>query len=513
MIGIAILLGFAGAAYGMARLARADAVPFLLAAGFILSLLPLPIEEELVRNAALLGLAFLVFLAGHELNPHRIAPFGNASGVATLMRVLGVGGAGMMLAAAFGYPLAGALVVGLAVGSCSPTIGVRLLEERREFFEPAGRLAAGILLLQALFVILALPLLLLPAEGLGPVVLGTLGAAALILVSFAFMRWVSVYVVTHLELNEELILLVIFSVLAAFMGLGYALRLPVVAGAFLAGVALSRFPVNGIIRGYLKSSSDLATAVAFTAIGALITIPRGTDLALALALIATVVLLTPALLALIGRSDGLTTRPAFRGGLLVAQTGELSLVVALQAMATGLVADEILSVVLLVTAVTMLLTPLLSKEQRVWNRVIALWPPQKAERQEVSDHILILGLHATDMPLLDAIREAGRVVVVVDDDPALVAGLKAKGTRSIRADATDAPVLDAAGAARARAVVVTLRPFAVAERALALLAGSAVIVRVRTTEEAERAEQLGAIPVLGASPIAEDFLQWAAHAR
>jgi hypothetical protein len=40
-----------------------------------------------------------------------------------------------------------------------------------------------------------------------------------------------------------------------------------------------------------------------------------------------------------------------------------------------------------------------------------------------------------------------------------------------------------------------------------------VIVRVRTTEEAERAEQLGAIPVLGASPIAEDFLQWAAHAR
>jgi monovalent cation:H+ antiporter-2, CPA2 family len=513
MMALAILLGSAGVAYGAARLVRADALPFLLVAGFVLSLLPLPLEEELVRNAALVGLAFLVFLAGHELNPHRVAPLGSVAVLATLGRVAGVGVVGGALAMVVGVPLAGALVVGLAAGSCSPTIGVRLLEERREFFEPAGRLAAGVMLLQGLVVILALPLLRYPAEGLGATLAGTMGAAALMIASLAFMRWLSLYAVTHLELNEEVILLVIFSVLAVFIGLAYQIGLPVLAGAFLAGIALSRFPVNGIIRGYLKSTSDLATAIAFTALGALIAVPRGTGLVLALLLIVVVVVLPPALLALVGRADGLTTRPAFRGGVLVAQTSEFSIVLTLQAVAAGILADDVLGVILLVTGVTMVLTPILSKDQRVWNLVTTLGPWRSGRPLDASDHILILGLHGTDLPLLAALRHAGQDLVVVDDDPALVAGLKANGIPSLCADATAAGILAAACATRARAAVVTLRPFPAAERALSGLKGTTAIVRVRTTQEAERVEELGAVPVLWATPIAEDFLEWADRAR
>jgi monovalent cation:H+ antiporter-2, CPA2 family len=510
VIGFALFLGVAGAAYGAARLARADALPFLLVAGFVVSLLPVPVPRGLLLEAALVGLGFLLFLAAHELSPQRVSQFGRAAAAALALRVGAVGVVGFALAAAAGHAAAGALVIGMATGLASPTVAVRLLEERREFFDPGGRLAAGVLLLQGLLVVLALPAVTALGAGAGPgrAVAGVGAAAGLAAASYGFMRRVARYTVTHLELNEEIILLVVFSVLALFLGAAHLAGLPLLAGAFLGGFALSRFPVNGIIQGYLKSTSDLATAIAFPAIGALVVVPRGGDLALALLLVLAVLALPPALLATLGRPDGLTTRRAFRGGLLLAHTGELSLIVAIQAMVAGLATDRVLGLVLFVTAVTMLLAPVVSRGQWVWSLLTGLPPWHRPARQPAADHILILGLHGTDRPLLDAIREAGAHVVVVDDDPALVAGLREGGLRAILADATNPVVLRAAGAERARTVVVTFHPLADAERALRRLRGVPTIARVRTTGEARRAAELGAVPVLWAEPIARDFLAW-----
>jgi Kef-type K+ transport system membrane component KefB len=510
MIGFTILLGAAGIAFGTARLVRADALPFLLGAGFALSLLPLPLERELLESAAFLGLAFLVFLAGHELNPHRLAPFGKAAVIAAVIRVLGVGTVAFALATAFGHEAWGALVLGLACGSCSPTVGVRLLEGRREFFEPAGRLAAGVLLVQGLLIIVALPLLAIPADGMGAALPGALGVAALIGASFAFMRWASLYLVTHLELDEEVILLVIFSILVAFIALARLAGLPILAGAFLAGIALSRFPVNGLIRGYMKSSSDLATAITFTALGALVIIPRGPDLALALLLIVVLLLLTPVLLTLVGGPSGPTARPAFRTGLIVSQTGELSLILALQGVTLGLVGQDAVSVVLLVTAATMLLTPALSKGNRVWNLLTRMARRHGADPEHASDHVLMLGSRGADLPLLDAIRDAGAELLVIDDDPGMVAKIRETGIRARWADASDRAVIDSAGAARAHAVVLTVSHLSAAGQALAGIEHVPTIARVHTLEAARRAEALGAIPVLWAEPIAKDFLAWLA---
>lgn len=511
MIGLALMLAMACLAYGIARWMGADALPFLLVGGFLLARLPVQLPEELVQHAAVMGLTFLAFLAGHELNPHRITPLGRASIIATLVRVPGLGLVGAGAAALLGYQPAAVLVVGLAVGSCSPVMGVRLLSERREFFQPAGRLAAGVLLIQGLALILVLPLLAWPVDGAPAVFSRALGAAALIVVAFAFMRWLARYLVTHLELDEEVTLLVLFSVLALFGGLALVLGLPLLAGAFLAGLALSRFPVNGIVRGYLQSTSDLATALAFTSLGALVTIPGGGDLVLALVLTALVLVLSPLLLAFVGRGDGLTTRPAFRSGVILGQTSEFSLVVVLHAVALGLVANQLLGVVLLVTAVTMLATPLLSRDHRVWDLITGILPWRRRVAGDASGRILFLGLHHTDLPLLTALRDQGRELLIVDDDPALVATVRDLTDGALVADGSSPRVLERLRASRARAVVVTLRPFTAAEtciRSLARPPRPPVIARVRSTGEAERAGSLGAVPVLWAEPIVQDLLEW-----
>ena len=82
------------------------------------------------------------------------------------------------------------------------------------------------------------------------------------------------------------------ALLFIFIGLADALRLPVIAGGFLAGMALSAFPVSGMVRGHLRSISDFFMAVFFTALGAFIAFPTPDELLKALILAAHVVAIT-----------------------------------------------------------------------------------------------------------------------------------------------------------------------------------------------------------------------------
>ena len=73
MTAFAVLLLVAALGLVAARWLRVPALPILLCSGLGLSLLGLTPQKESLSNALELGLAFLVFAAGVELNPRRFA--------------------------------------------------------------------------------------------------------------------------------------------------------------------------------------------------------------------------------------------------------------------------------------------------------------------------------------------------------------------------------------------------------------------------------------------------------
>src|SRR5680860_59475 len=107
------------------------------------------------------------------------------------------------------------------------------------------------------------------------------------------------------------------------------LELPLVVGALLAGVALSGFPVDALVRPQLASIGDFFSAIFFTALGALIGVPSGLELFQALVLAVLLIVVTPPLVTVVAEWTGLSARPAIEAGLLLAQASELSLVVGL----------------------------------------------------------------------------------------------------------------------------------------------------------------------------------------
>jgi CPA2 family monovalent cation:H+ antiporter-2 len=506
MHGVAQLLFAAAGAYLLARLLRLPPTPLLLVGGIVLARIAGPSDETL-EQALFLGAAFLLFVVGLELDPRRIRAQRRASMQVGFVQFLVLAGLGFVAARWMGLGLTESGYVALALTASSTLVGVRLLQRRRQMFEPFGRLVLGVLPLQDVLVLLAIPVLTHLEEGWMPVVVDTAAVGLLGLLALAVRRWVAPLFLRVAD-EPELVLLAALSLLFAFLGIGRLLELPLVVGAFLAGASLARFPVNGVVRSELAPVGDFFAAVFFTALGALVRVPSGTELAQAAVLALLVLVVTPPLVAVLASRAGFTSRPAVEAGLLLAQTSEISLVVGLSGMLQGDIPESLFVVLALVTLVTMLLTPLLATDEIAW-RLATLRPGQRETEGPVpSGHVLLVGTGATGMPLLEDLILTGHSTVVVDDDPAVVARLREAGVQAVRGEASDREVLRRAGADRARVVSSTIRRVRDNAALLQVARGVPVLVRVFDAGEADWVREHGGEPVLYSDAAAAGLLEW-----
>jgi Kef-type K+ transport system membrane component KefB len=514
MLGLAMLLAGATVGLGVAKWLRLPVIPLLLLAGLILSMAGLLPDPEQLQDALVLGLTVLVFVAGVELNPRRVGAQRGAAlrvGLAQffVLLLLGLGAA-----LALGFALAESLYLALALTASSTLIVVRILQQRKQMFEPFGRLVIGVLLLQDLLVILLIPVITRAPEGMIPAATGLLAALGLMGLAWVFLRWVTPLLITRLNLDEEMLLLTTLALLFVFVGLADLLGLPLVAGAFLAGVALSPFPVSGVLRGQLNSLSDFFLALFFTALGGFLVIPSATALLQALAMALLVMLATPPLVTAVAERAGLSARPAIEAGLLLAQTSEFSLVVALQALALGHVDQELFTVVTLITVTTMILTPIIATDRNTW-RLMALHPlrQRSTARGPMRDHVLLLGCGDNGWPLLETLLGSGYEVLVVDDDPAVIERLQEGDIPCIRGDGSDLEVIRAANARDARVIISTMRRSGDNFALLSYVNGVPTLVRVFEPDDAEKIRERGGTPVLYSRAAAEDLMRWLEQAE
>jgi Kef-type K+ transport system membrane component KefB len=494
---------------GAARWLGLPAIPLLLVSGFVLGSAGAVPDRELLESMLLLGLAILAFVVGLEMNPARVGGLRAAAVGVGLAQFLTVAALGLAAGLALGYPLRSAAYLALAVTASSTLVGVRLLRDRKELSEPHGRMTVGVLLLQDVLVMLLIPVAALAPAGVVPA-LGGLGRG-LLLVAAAYlaMRVVTPLLVLRLRLDDERLLVAVLAVLFLFLGAGAMLGLPLIAGGFLAGVSMSSFPARGVLRGQLDPVADFFSAVFFAGLGALVGVPTPAQLLHALLFAALVVLTTPVLVATVAGAFGVRRRPALESGLLLAQTSEFSLVVGIVGLGAGHLEPGTFTVIVLVTVLTMTATPFLATDLVTWRLLRFRRPHPAGPDGAGRGHVVVLGAGENGSVIAGALRDAGRPLVVVDDDPASAERLRESGIPVVVGDASRRETLERAGVARASAVVSTLRRATDLGPVYEIAAGRVpVLVRVFSDEEAEDVRSAGATPVLYAEAAAEHFLRW-----
>jgi Kef-type K+ transport system membrane component KefB len=284
--------------------------------------------------------------------------------------------------------------------------------------------------------------------------------------------------------------------------------MPLVVGAFLAGVSLSRFPTSAVVRAQLGSIGDFFSAVFFPALGARLTALTLVELGQAAVLALLVIVATPPLVAWIAERAGFSARAGLEAGLLLSQTSELSLVVGLYALMEGDIGANVFTIIALVTALTMLLTPFLTGDRVLWR--LLRWHPGQADPPPppLAGHVVLLGSGTTGMPLLETLLATGHEVVVVDDDPSVIARVRDAEVVAIRGEASDRLVLERACAAQALVISSTIRRPADNRRLLQYASGVPVLVRVFEEEDSEWILAMGGTPIVYSKAAAEGLLRW-----
>lgn len=516
MTTLTTILAAAALALGLARWRRLPAVPLLIVTGILLDGFGLLPAREVLGDILLLGLAFVVFFVGAELDPRRVGNHRRAALGVGLAQFLLLGIVGLVVTRLAGFDWITALYVALAITASSTLVVVTLLRQRQQFFEPFGRLVVGVLLVQDLLVVLLLPALARATDGVGAITQGVLGTLALVALAGACVRWISPWLLVRMKQDEESTLLIVLAILFMFVGLAHWLALPEVTGAFLAGVALSGFPVRGLVRGQVTSLADFFIALFFVALGGLVSFPGARQVLVESILLAGILLFAPPLVMLIGRRAGLTVRASIEGAHLLAQCGEFGVVVALVGVQQGHIGPNVLAIIVLVAVVTMMLTPLMASDAVTWpmQRLLMRWtsrrgePPAPAERRH--GHIVLLGCGSHMRTVLQKLLARGHEVVVVDEDPDAVAYARRQGAVAIRGEGADYRMLRIARAREARVVVSTMRRMEDNIRLLRFAGGSEphVLVRVFSSDDGARLEVLGGIPIVESDAGAEAFLQW-----
>ena len=516
MTGLAILLLAAAIAFAVSKWMRLPVIPLLLLSGVALRSLAdaggVEVEPQLLKQMIELGLAVLVFTAGAELSPRRMLGRTKPILIVAISQFLFLGVAGVLTALALGYSLTTAFYLGCALSASSTLVVVRHLQTRRQMFEPFGRLVLGVLLLQDLFIIFIMVVLLKAPEGAVVSALAVLKALGLGFLAFGLHTWIVPRLTQRMKLDDEELMLGALSVLFGFSGMAYLLELPFLVGALFAGFTLSAFPINGLVRGMLGSLSGFFLALFFISVGAFLVLPDWEMIVHSLVFILILILITVVFVAFIAEAVGYSTRAAIETGILLSQTSEFSLLLALIGVASGQISTELFSMIALITVSTMTLTPFISRDRVAWS-LMKLHPRYRKGEQgceTLSEHAVLLGYGRAGARLSQYFKARNLPMVVVDDDAAVIRNLIIKGIPCIQGNGSDRQTMEQAHCREARVVVCSMRRILDAEEVLNYMKGASAKVLVRTfePEEAALVERFGGHPVLTAQAATTTFLEW-----
>lgn len=417
---------------------------------------------EDVRPLAELGVVFLLFVIGLELEPRRLWQMRvplvalGASQVAGSI-VLIVAGAW-----AAGADLRVGLVAGMALSLSSTALALAPLTERGALKTRGGQSAFAILLFQDIAVIPMLAVLaLLGTSDAAPAFswTGFAFAAAVIAATLVGGHYLARPVFRHIARLRQREIFTAFA-LALVLGIAWGYEsagLSMALGTFLAGVLLAESEYRHEIVAAVDPFKGLLLGLFFITVGMSVDFAQlAARPLLILGLIAGLFVLKSTVLWVIARLARLPPdeRPLFI--LLLAQGGEFAFVILTLAVQQDVMPAATAQAITLAVALSMLSTPLLLVlHDRVLAPRFAPAQVREPERPEPSK-VIVAGLGRIGQVVARLLHASGYEPTILDDDPDHVEQCRRFGFRVFYGDATRLDLLEAAGAAQADFLVIAL---------------------------------------------------------
>ena len=301
-------------------------------------------DSRIIQEIGHIGIIFLLFLLGMNLQPAQLARMLREAIMVTVLSSLFFCVTGILVALAFGYTVFESVIIGSAMMFSSTILGLKLLPTTALHHRHVGQAMVSILLLQD---IIAIGILLflegLSKAGMDWQAVGLLGLAlpSLVVVSLLAERYVLQPLMRRFDTIQEYLFLTAIgwclgiAQLADFMGLSYEI------GAFIAGVSLATNPIAMFIAESFKPLRDFFLIMFFFSLGASFNITIIPEVIIPAAIIASLMLLfKPVIFSRLLRSSRESSSLSNEVGVRLGQVSEFSLLIAVLALNAGAIGSR-----------------------------------------------------------------------------------------------------------------------------------------------------------------------------
>ena len=436
-------------------------------------------EGQDVMHFAEFGVVMMLFLVGLELRPVLLwrlrGPILGLGGLQVTVTALALAGIAMVV----GLPWSMSLAIGLILALSSTAIVLQTLNEKGLLKSSGGQSSFSVLLFQDIAVIPMLALLPLLATGHGAAegaghgaattwiaglpgwarTLAVLAAVSAVVIGGRYLLRPIFRVLGKVRMREvftaaALLLVIAIALLMTRVGLSPAL------GTFLAGVVLANSEYRHELEADIEPFKGLLLGLFFISVGAsidfaLIGAQPGGVVGLTLGIVAAKF----AVLLALGRLFKLGTGQSLLFAFALPQLGEFAFVLFSFANQEGVLEPGITSPLMAAVALSMALTPLLLVfNERVLQPRFGTREAEFREPDTIEEHnpVLIAGFGGFGSTVGRLLKAKGVGTTVLDSDPDRVELLRRLGLKVYYGDASRHDLLETAGAAHARLIVLAL---------------------------------------------------------
>lgn len=410
-----------------------------------------------------LGVVFLMFIIGLELNPAKLWQLRRS--------IFGVGAAQIIFSAAIlggllwltHFSWQAALIGGIGLAMSSTAIALQLMREKGMNRNESGQLGFSVLLFQDLAVIPALALIpLLAGSSSGDtdwmkVVVKVLAFAGMLVGGRYLLRPIFRYIAAS-GVRE------VFTAAALLLVLGSALfvdalGLSMALGTFIAGVLLAESEYRHELEIAIDPFKGLLLGLFFISVGMVLNLGvLYTHLVEIIAGVVALVMIKGAVLYLFSRLFGLRSSERLQFSGVLSQGGEFAFVLFSAASSVRFFKGEQMPLLLVTVTLSMMTTPLLMQGI---DRILAKRFNEDDSHDEkpfVEDdkpEVIVVGFGRFGQVVARLLMANEKRITVLERDISAVSLMRKYGYKVYYGDATELELLRAAGAETAQSIVIT----------------------------------------------------------
>jgi Kef-type K+ transport system membrane component KefB len=428
-IGIVIVVATVFAYF--ARFLKQPLILAYLVAGIVIGPVGLGLITNYENIAVLseLGIAFMLFIVGLELDIKKLRHLGFVAFAAGIGQIVFTFIAGYLIALIF-FSRIVSTYIALALTFSSTIIVIKIYSDKNELGTLHGRISLGILLAQDFIAIIALALL----SGMG-------NGAAVNPASFAVLKGVSLFVIAlvagfvlkyvfkPVARSQELLFMSAVAWCFALVYLSARFEFSIAIGAFLAGISLASLPYNIEIIGKTRSLRDFFAVIFFVALGMQIVFSNISNIFMIAILFSAFVMIGNPLIVMTMLSLlGYKSRTSFLSAISIAQISEFSLILVALGFNAGILSQEVVSLIAIVALITFTLsTYMITYDSKLYEwlapvaRLFERKNGHKLEYIPVKKYDAVLfGCDRMGGAVLKTLKQLKHKVLVVDYNPEVI---------------------------------------------------------------------------------------------